>query len=177
MYFLTTSSAQAARSTQLDNLQRFSQIVIDAAEKFIQLGNSLSEAILDDGSQSSAMGFNPLSSFENSSHLWLELSKHHLPSFITNYIHIASQAHEEMVKLAEEQIRLSQQLVVISLDKAKASAPWEAESLLKAIKSSVNFSSDALAQVSEASIKAAELVEEQVEKAIKPARRTVKAAA
>lgn len=177
MYFLTTSSAQAARSTQLDNLQRFSQIVIDAAEKFIQLGNSLSEAILDDGSQSSAMGFNPLSSFENSSHLWLELSKHHLPSFITNYIHIASQAHEEMVKLAEEQIRLSQQLVVISLDKAKASAPWEAESLLKAIKSSVNFSSDALAQVSEASIKAAELVEEQVEKAIKPARRTAKAAA
>lgn len=177
MYFLSSSSAQAARSTQLDNLQRFSQIVIDAAEKFIQLGNSLSEAILDDGSQSSAMSFNPLSSFESSSHLWLELSKHHLPSFITNYIHIASQAHEEMVKLAEDQIRLSQQLVVVSLDKAKASAPWEAESLLKAIKSSVNFSSDALTQVSEASIKATELIEQQVEKAIQPSLGTSKAAA
>lgn len=177
MYFLSSSSAQAARSTQLDNLQRFSQILIDAAEKFVQLGNSLGEAILDDGSQSSAMSSNPLSSFENSTHLWLELSKHHLPSFITNYIHIASQAHEEMVKLAEEQIRLSQQLVVVSLDKAKASVPWEAESLLKAMKSTVVLSSDALTQVSEASIKAAELVEEQVEKAIKPARRSIKAAA
>jgi hypothetical protein len=177
MFFFSSSNAQAARSTQLDNFQRFSQIVIDAAEKFFQLGNSLSEAILDDGNQSSTMVFSPLSSFENSTHLWLELSKHHLPSFITNYLHIASQAHEEMVKLAEEQIRLSQQLVVVSLDKAKASAPWEAESLLKAMKSSVNFSSDALAQVSEASIKAAELVEQQVEKAIKPARASSRAAA
>lgn len=99
-------------------MYRFSQIAIDAVDKFLALGHSLSEAILDDGSQSAGMDFTrpPLAGFENGNQLWLQLSKHHLPSFMTNYIHIASQAHEEMVKLAEKQIRTSRQLIALSLD-------------------------------------------------------------
>lgn len=179
MFFLTTNSAQSARTAQLDNLHRFSQIIIDTAEKFLALGTSLGEAILDDGSHTACMGLthNPLAGFEGSSHLWLELSKHHLPSFFTNYIHIASQAHEEMVRLAEEQLRVSQHLLSLSLEKAQATAPWEAEGLLQAMKSSVELSSDTLAQVGEASRKAGELVEEQITSAIKPARKLVKNAA
>lgn len=176
MYFLSSSSAQSVRAAQLDNLHRFSQIFIDAAEKFFALSTSLGEVILNDGSQSSYIGLsqNPLTGFESSQQLWLELSKHHLPSFFTSYIHIASQAHEEMLKVAEEQIRASQQLLTNSLDKARSAAPWEAELLLQAMHSSVDLSSNALAQASEAGIKTTELVDQQVSKVIKPPRKTEK---
>ncbi len=179
--FLYANDIAQGREHTLNNLREFSSTCFAAGHRLSELWSTAGrDAVLHSHKQWAILGHDQL---ENATQfpapLWLEHSVR-VSKLLDSAFEIMSEAHKALIRTAETQVRVFDQIVFASLQHAEKSSPWEAEIALRAMRTTLETAEQTLHDVSAAAIETVELAEQeshQLAAAAKPARKRTTSAA
>ncbi|WP_412478922.1 hypothetical protein [Azonexus sp. IMCC34839] len=173
--FLYVNDIAKSREHTLSNLRDFSVACFTAANRLSELLSVAGrDALLHSHKQWAIFGHDQL---ENATQfpapLWLENSMR-ASKLLDSAFEILGETHKAMIRTAEVQVRVFDEMVFASIQHAEKSSPWEAEIALKAMRTTLETAEHTLHSVSAAAIETVELAEQeshQLSGAAKPARK------
>jgi hypothetical protein len=190
--FLSPHQIDQVRQHALNHLLVVSGAHLDSNQRFANLISTTSREYLAIGSKHMAQfgETEPATLSQYPAALWFDNMAHHTRLLESCY-EIIAEAHKQLIASAEAQIKLFDELVFASLNRAAHNSPWEAEIALSAMRSTLESAEATLHGMSDAAIAAITASEQEevhqiaehtkaAEPAKKPAsrsRRTAKSAA
>lgn len=165
--FLSSQEIAQSRESALSNLLGLSAACIEANRRFTELFSSASRDAIQHGSKrlavlGDAQG-EPLPLFPAT--VWLE-SAVRARRLLDSSLEILGETQKAMIRSAEAQIRVFDEMVFASINRASRSSPWEAEIALRAMKSTLQGAEETLHSMSAAAIQTVELAEHEAHQAV-----------
>lgn len=154
MYF-HSETAVAARLAALDHVRLASTIVLDSTERLVDLYNGAGSRVL--GLARSGEPVTPPAFFGSL-----------MPELVAGHLRIAGHIHEDWVRLLEAQMHNSGRLAKFALDKAANLSPPLMEMTLEAAESIVATGEDVADALGDATVRAVQDVEKQLERTLPP---------
>lgn len=161
--FLSSHEIARSRDHTLNNLLDLSAACIDAAQRFTELLSSNSREAVKHGSRH----FSPVEHgrLETMSQVpttvWLE-SAARAGRLLDGALEILGETHKAMIRNAESQISMVDEMVFATINRATRTSPWEAEFALHAMKASLQNAEQALHDMSDAAIDTVTLAEKEI---------------
>ena len=159
---LTAQEIANTRNHTLNNLLGLSGACLKASQRLSQLLTASTREALQHGSrQWSQLGhghWETASQFPTA--LWLEHSSRHSQLF-DQWLEILGEAQKQLIRSAENQVRVFDEIVFASIRHAEKSSPWEAEIALGALKTTLSAAESTLRGVSAAAIETVEIAEQE----------------
>jgi len=164
--FLSAQQIADSRDHTLNNLLGLSAACLAASQRFSELFSAAGRDALHHGSKHLAhFGHGQLESMTQlPTTLWLEQSVRHSKLLDTAF-GIYGEAQKTLLQTAEAQVRVFDEIVFATINRAAKSSPWEGEIALKALRSTLENAEKALHEINVAAIESvsqAEAEEQQV---------------
>ncbi|MFZ2971133.1 MAG: hypothetical protein WA049_00725 [Ferribacterium limneticum] len=159
------SSHEIARSREhaLNNLLDLSAACIDAGQRFSELISSNSREAVHHGSRQFAQvshgQLDTMTQFPTT--VWLD-SAARTSRLLDGALAIIGETHKAMIRNAESQVRMLDEMVIATINRATKTSPWEAEFALQAMKSTLQSAEQTLHGISEAAIDTVTLAENEI---------------
>lgn len=159
------SSHEIARSREhaLDNLLDLSAACINASQRFSELISSNSREAVHHGSRHFAqVGHGQLETMTQfPTTVWLD-SAARTSRLLDGALAIIGETHKAMIRNAESQVRMLDEIVFATINRSAKSSPWEAEFALQAMKGTLQSAEQTLRGISEAAIETVTLAENEI---------------
>lgn len=161
--FLSSYEIARSREHALNNLLDLSAACIDAGQRFSELISSNSREAVHHGSRHFAqVGHGQLESLTQfPTTVWLEGAARS-SRLLDGALAIVGETHKAMIRNAEAQVRMLDELVFATINRATKTSPWEAEFALHAMKASLQGAEQTLHGLSEAAIETVTLAEHEI---------------
>ena len=165
--FLSSQEIAQSRERALSNLLGLSAACIEASQRLTELLSSTSRDALHHGSkhlalvgdgQGEAMPQLPATA-------WLENTVR-ARRLLDSSLEILGETQKAMIRSAEAQIRVFDEMVFASINRASRSSPWEAEIALRTMKTTLQGAEETLHNMSAAAIQTVELAEHEAHQAV-----------
>lgn len=165
--FLSSQEIAQSRERALSNLLGLSAACIEASQRLTELLSSTSRDALHHGSkhltlvgdgQGEAMPQLPATA-------WLENTVR-ARRLLDSSLEILGETQKAMIRSAEAQIRVFDEMVFASINRASRSSPWEAEIALRTMKTTLQGAEETLHTMSAAAIQTVELAEHEAHQAV-----------
>ena len=161
--FLSQNEIAQTREHTLNNLLGFSAACFAASQRLTDLFSAAGRDALHLGSKQFAQfGHGQLDSLTNfPSILWLENSVR--STKLLDAAHeILGEAHKSLIQSAEAQVRVFDEIVFATINRAAKSSPWEGEIALAALRTTLESAEKTLHGISAAAIETVDLAENEV---------------
>jgi len=174
--FLYANDIAKSREHTLSNLREFSVTCFTASRQLSELISIAGrDAILNSHKQWAILGHDQLdSAAQFPAPLWLENSIR-ASKLLDTAFEIFGETHKALIRTAEVQVRVFDELVFASLQHAEKSSPWEAEIALHAMRTTLESAETTLHGMSAAAIETVDLAEREshqiAQASAKPARK------
>lgn len=164
--FLSAHEIAESREHALNNLLGLSQACIEAGQRLSQLLSSTSREAIHHGSKHwSLFGHSRQESVNQAPFTaWLENAAR-ASRMLDSTLEIIGETHKAMIRSAENQVRVFDEIAFASINRAARSSPWEAEIALNAMKSTLQSAEQTLHGISVAAIETVDLAEREVHQA------------
>lgn len=161
--FLSSHEIARSREHALNNLLDLSAACIDAAQRLNELLSSNGrEAVKQGGRHFSLLEQDRLETISQApAAAWLE-SAARASRLLDGTLEILGETHKAMIRNAESQVRMVDEMVFATLNRATRTSPWEAEFALHAMKTSLQNAEQALHDISDAAIETVTLAEKEI---------------
>ncbi|MDP2880152.1 MAG: hypothetical protein Q8N89_01045 [Azonexus sp.] len=161
--FLSSHEIARSREHALNNLLDLSAACIDAGQRFSELISSNSREAVHHGSRHFAqLGHGQLETMTQfPTTVWLD-SAARASRVLDGALEIMGQTHKVMIRNAESQVRMLDEMVFATINRATKTSPWEAELVLQAMKTSLQSAEQTLHGISEAVIETVTLAEKEI---------------
>jgi hypothetical protein len=161
--FLSSHEIARSREHALNNLLDLSAACIDAGQRFSELISTNSREAVHHGSrhftQAGHGQFETMTQFPTA--VWLE-SAARTSRLLNGALTIVGETHKAMIRNAESQVRMLDEIVFATINRATKTSPWEAEFALHAMKTSLLGAEQTLHGISEAAIETVTLAENEI---------------
>lgn len=161
MYLSPTEVAQS-RDHTLHNLLAVSTACIDAGGRLSQLLAEAGRQALAHGGQQVHRLLGGSSSSLFSADFWLDGLQAAPTKLVEGTFDILGSTHTAMLQAAEAQVRVFDQIVFTTIDRARKSSPWEGEIALGVLKTTLKSAENTLHGITDTAIQTVELAESQV---------------
>jgi hypothetical protein len=161
--FLSAHEIARSRDHALSNLLDLSTACLEAGQRFAELVSSTSREAIHHGSkQWSLFGHGQIESMTQfPATAWLENSAR-ASRLLDNTLEILGETHKAMIRSAESQVRVVDEIVFATINRATKSSPWELEIGLRAMKTTLETAETTLQGMSAAAIETVDLAEHEV---------------
>lgn len=161
--FLSSHEIARSREHALNNLLDLSSACIDAGQRFSELISSNSREAVQHGSRQFAQaGHGQLEAMTHfPTTVWLD-SAARASRVLDGALVIMGEAHKAMIRNAESQVRMLDEIVFATINRATKTSPWEAEFALHAMKATLQSAEQTLHGISEAAIETVTLAEKEM---------------
>lgn len=161
--FLTAQDIAHSREHSLNNLLGMSSACIQAGQRFSELlSNSSRETMQHNSRHWNLLGHGQLDALTQfPATLWLESAARNSQLLDAAY-EILGEAHKALIRNAEAQVRVFDEIVFASIRRLENSSPWEAEIALDSLRNTLTSAEHTLQGMSEAAIETVEIAEQQV---------------
>jgi hypothetical protein len=161
MYFSAHQIAES-REQALNNLFGLSSALLESGQRLSELfANAGREALHHGSRQLSQFGHGQLDALlQQPATLWLESSVRG-SKLLDSACDIVGAAHKALIESADAQVRLFDQLVLASLDRAARNSPWEAEIAFGALRTTLHSAEQTLHGINAAAIETVDLAEQE----------------
>lgn len=162
--YVTPDEVREARSNSLELFSAFSNACLDAGDGFTELVLENSRQTLNWSEQffaTAGYGF----SLHGSEAMMESLSAHPLGNssrMQEEFYRLLEQIYKAVLKAAEAQIRICDQLLFNAIEHANRATPWEGEIALNALRATVKSAEATLHGVTDTAISSAEIAEQQI---------------
>lgn len=175
--FLSAHEIARSRDRALTNLLGLSDACLEAGQRFSELFSSTGREAIHHGSkQWSLFGHGQIESMAQfPAAIWLENSAR-ASRLLDNTLEILSETQKAMIRSAEAQVRVVDEIVFATINRATKSSPWELEIGLRAMKNSLETAEATLQDMSAAAIETVDLAEHEVHQLAKSVANTKPAA-
>jgi hypothetical protein len=164
--FLSAHEIAESRERALNNLLGLSAACIEAGQRLSELVSSSSREAIHHGSKHwSQFGHGQLESMTQfPATVWLEHNAR-ASRMLDGTLEIIGETHKAMIRSAEAQVRVFDEIALASINRAARNSPWEAEIALSAMKSTLQSAEQTLHDISVAAIETIEPAEPEVDQA------------
>ena len=161
--FLSSHEIALSRDHALNNLLDLSAACIDAGQRFSELISTHSrEAVHHGGRQFAQLGHGQLDTMTQfPTTVWPD-SVARASRLLDGARAIMGEAHKAMIRNAEAQVRMLDEMVFATINRATKTSPWEAEFALHAMKASLQGAEQTLHGISAAAIETVTLAENDI---------------
>jgi len=161
--FLPAHEIARSRDHALSNLLDLSAACIEAGQRFSELFSSTGREAIHHGSkQWSLFGHGQIESMTQfPATLWLENSAR-ASRLLDNSLQILGETQKAMIRNAEAQVRVVDEIIFSTINRATKSSPWELEIGLRAMKSSLETAEATLQGMNAAAIETVDMAEHEV---------------
>lgn len=160
--YLTAQDIANSRNHTLNNLLGLSDACLEAGQRVSQLLSSVSREALHHGSRQWAQlghgQWETASQFPAA--IWLEGTSRH-SQLLDQWLTIFSEAQKSLIRNAEAQVRVFDEIVFATIRHSEKSSPWEAGIALNALKTTLSAAESTLRGVSAAAIETVEIAEQE----------------
>lgn len=153
--FVTRHQLAQSREHALINLLDISTTYLNASQRMSDLMAETSRQRLDKLSQAEFS-----SPTEAGKIFWPDQAQ--TTQFINEIYEIASDTHKAMIESTEAQIRVFDEIVFASIERAKNFSPWETEIAFGAMRSTLENAEQGLHDISTAAIQTVELADQEI---------------
>ncbi len=176
--FLSATEIAQSREHALRNFLGLSSASIEASQRLATLFSATGRQALEYNSQllpnldSSQIG----SASALHAFAWVEILDR-MRRMTEEALEIVGEAHKAMIRSAEAQVCVFDEIAFASIRRASKTSPWEAEQVLIAMKATLQSAEVALHEISTAAVESVEVLEQESARSIenlpstKPARR------
>lgn len=160
--YLSAQDIALSRDRTLNNLLGLSTACFDAGQRLAELVSTGSREAIQQGSRHwSQFGHGQLESASQlPTTLWLEQSSR-ASRLLDAAFEILGETHKAMIRSAEAQVRVFDEIVFTTLDRAHKTSPWEAEIAIGALRTTLQAAESTLHDVSAAAIETVEVAEQE----------------
>ncbi len=160
--YLTTHEIAQTREHALNNLLGLSSACFEAGRRFSELFSASSRDAIQHGSKHcSLLGHGQIESMTQfPATLWVEQTAR-AARMLDGALEILGETHKAMIRSAEAQVRVFDEIAFATINRASKSSPWEAEVALRAMKTSLETAENSLAGMSAAAIETVNLAEQE----------------
>ena len=160
--YLSAQDIAHSRDRTLNNLLGLSAACFDAGQRLAELFSAGSREAIQQGSrQWSQFGHGQLESVSQlPTALWLEHSSR-ASRLLDAAFGILGETHKALIRSAEAQVRVFDEIVFATLDRAHKASPWEAEIAIGALRTTLQAAESTLHDVSAAAIETVEVAEQE----------------
>ncbi len=161
--YLSSHEIARSRERALNNLLDLSAACIDAGQRFSELISSNSREAVHHGSRHFAqVGHGQLETMTQfPTAVWLDGAAR-TSRLLDGTLAIIDETHKAMIRNAESQVRILDEIVFATINRATKTSPWEAEFSLLAMKSTLQSAEQTLHGISEAAIETVTLAENEI---------------
>jgi len=161
--FLPAHEIARSRDHALSNLLDLSAACLEAGQRFSELFSSTGREAIHHGSkQWSLFGHGQIESMTQfPTSLWLENSAR-ASRLLDNALQILGETQKAMIRNAGAQVRVVDELIFSTINRATKSSPWELEIGLRAIKTSLETAEATLQGMNAAAIETVDLAENEI---------------
>ncbi|MGB4065274.1 MAG: hypothetical protein WBK19_15730 [Azonexus sp.] len=161
--FLSSHEIARSREHALNNLLDLSAACIDASQRFSELISTNSREAVHHGSRHLAqVGHGQLDTMTQfPTTIWLE-SAARASRMLDGTLEIVGEAHKAMIRNTESHVRMLDEMVFATINRATKTSPWEAEFVLHAMKASLQNAEQTMHDISEAAIETVTLAENEL---------------
>ncbi|MBS1140262.1 MAG: hypothetical protein H6R13_1715 [Proteobacteria bacterium] len=165
--FLSAHEIAQSREHALSNLLGLSATCIDATRRLAELLSSSSREAIHHGSKHLALfGHGQLESMTQfPATAWLENTAR-ASRLLDSSLDILGETQKAMIRSAEAQVRVFDEMVFAVINRASKSSPWEAEIALKAMKTTLQGAEQTLHNMSDAAIETVALAEHEAHQVV-----------
>lgn len=161
--FLSAHEIASNREQAISNLLELSQACIQAGQRLADLLSDASREAIQNGTQQLAQlgqaPLEPIAPFQATA--WQE-NNARAGRLLESTLEIFGDAQKAMIRSAEAQVRVFDQIVIATINRTAKTSPWEAEVALKAMKTSLETAEQTLHDMSEAAIETVELAGNEI---------------
>lgn len=160
--YLTSHEIAQTRDHALSNLLGLSSACFQAGQRFNELlSNSGREAIQHGSKHWSLFGHGQIESMTQfPAALWLENATN-VGRMLDGALEILGETHKAMIRSAETQVRVFDEIAFATINRARKSSPWEGDIALRAMKTTLETAEHTLAGMSAAAIETVNLAEQE----------------
>lgn len=160
--YLTAQEIANSRNHTLNNLLSFSDACLEAGQRISRLLTEAGREALQQGSrQWSQLG---QGQWENVGQFpaapWLAGSSQQ-GRWLDQWLHIFGEAQKSLIRSAEAQVRVFDEIVFATIRHSEKSSPWEAGIVLGALKTTLSAAESTLRGASATAIEAVEIAEQE----------------
>ena len=161
--FLSAHEIARSRDHALSNLLGLSDACLAAGQRFSELFSSTGREAIQHGSKHwSLFGHGQIESMTQfPTTLWLENSARS-SRLLDSALEILSETQKAMIRNAEAQVRVVDEIVMATINRATKASPWEVEIGLRAVKSALETAETTLQGISAAAIETVDLAENEI---------------
>lgn len=161
--FLSAHEIARSREHALTNLLDLSTACLEAGQRFSELFSSTSREAIHHGSKHwSQFGHGQVESMTQwPATVWLETSAR-TSRLLDNTLEILGETQKAMIRSAEAQVRVVDEIVFATINRATRTSPWEVEIGLRAMKTTLETAETTLQGMSAAAIETVDLAEHEV---------------
>lgn len=165
--FLSAQEVAQSRQHALNNLIGLSAACIEATRRLTELISSSSREALQQGSQHfAALGDGQIDSMvQFPASAWLGNTAR-ASRLLDNSLEILGETQKAMIRSAEAQVRVFDEMVFAVINRATKSSPWEAEIALRAMKTTLQGAEQTLHSMSDAAIETVALAEHEAHQVV-----------
>lgn len=165
--FLSANEIAQSREHALNNFLGLSSACIEASQRLTDLFSATSrEAIECSSKHLPSLHHKQMASvIEIRSAAWLENAAR-AGRMLEGALEILGATHKAMIRSAETQVCVFDEIALASIRRATKTSPWEAELALNAMKTTLQSAEQTLHGMSAAAIETLELAEEEVHQAV-----------
>lgn len=164
--YISPSDIRQSRLETLDNLHLATQAWMDASCKLSELAVKAGRQALDEGrarleelASRSSFHFEPLPL--EKLNLWRDDSA----ALVQECMAIASDAHQALLKLVQEQVSVFDKVLLRQMDRAALSADSTGEAAIGHVKTAIRQAEKGLKELTDAAAQSADMVEAQIRQA------------
>lgn len=165
--FLSSQEIAQSRERALSNLLGLSAACIEASQRLTELLSSTSRDALHHGRRHLALVGDGQGEAtpQLPATAWLENTVR-ARRLLDSSLEILGETQKAMIRSAEAQIRVFDEMVFASINRASRSSPWEAEIALRTMKTTLQGAEETLHTMSAAAIQTVELAEHEAHQAV-----------
>lgn len=164
--FLSANEIALSREHALNNFLGLSSVYFNASQRLAELLSSLSREAIEYGSkQLSDIDFGKTPAAELHTAAWLD-STARASRLLEDTLEIVGDTHKAMIRNAEAQICVFDEIALASIRRASKTSPWEAELALNAMKSTLQSAEQTLHGMSDAAVETVKLAEQEAHQAL-----------
>ena len=164
--FLSSHEIARSREHALNNILELSTACLDASQSFSELFSSSSrEAFQTGGSHWSYLGDGKIGNMNQMPATALLENAARVGRMLDGTLKIIGETHKAMIRSAESSIRVVDEVVFATINRATKTCPWEAELPLRLMKAGLQSAEHGLHDISSAAIETVTQTEEKIHQA------------